>query len=514
MLHTFCGIVIKVELACIRSNATIPLSTQSAANWFHYWACVHNNGVDYCNMGSLLFVGSFRTQHRMGLDVLVTSNRPMDHPLGWRVVAGSFMVQFLAFGVMNSYTTFTHLMEHDPQLGYPSKVQLSLGASISAGIGPLLGVVAGYLVDRHGSRPMIFCVGLFLAFALLVGSFARSVAELVILYSVPVSLASACTSSPVSTAIGSWFSKKLSIAFGVTYSGGGVGNAVLPLVAGHLAHSLNDWRASFRYMSLFTILGLVATVLMSVRSSKGNDTKTEDSKLNGDASPGQDETREPLMKRIGSALKIALPSKAFWAIYLCSFFFCYSFFGSLYVIIPYVTSFGSAPYQDREIIKVERAASFFTWFGVAGVIGDILVGVAGYALNTKIAFSVCGVVGGIAGILLAFCSGYWSVGITFTVIGFAYAGCFAMFPALLVQHFLGPHLGTVMGLGFTCVGVAALTAAPLTAYIANHMSGDYTLSLALIGGNCLLGGIICQLFVPPPPIQSWQEEENVVAVVE
>jgi MFS transporter, OFA family, oxalate/formate antiporter len=68
---------------------------------------------------------------------------------GWRVVAGAFVVMFVAFGVAYSFSCFFPAVQQTFQ---SSRAEIALIFSIGIPSSFLLGAVGGPLADRTGAR--------------------------------------------------------------------------------------------------------------------------------------------------------------------------------------------------------------------------------------------------------------------------------------------------------------------------------------------------------------------------
>ncbi|KPA80818.1 monocarboxylate transporter-like protein [Leptomonas pyrrhocoris] len=208
------------------------------------------------------------------IDRAVT-HKPADHWIGYIVAISGALMQMMSYGIDNSFSIFSNSMQNDPTLGYPSATMVSFGNSVSLGLSPIFGVLAGFLVDRVPPRVMMFLSTVMLFAGLwLSSSFAKSSAQVTAAYSLLASISSAFMLSPGAAATSSWFRRRLGLGQGINFCGGGIGSAVVPAVLGSLV-DVYGWRKTFRLMSAFCSIGLVGTFLSCRRHPIEDDVEVE-----------------------------------------------------------------------------------------------------------------------------------------------------------------------------------------------------------------------------------------------
>jgi MFS family permease len=424
-----------------------------------------------------------------------TLPKPRDHPRGWVVVLGSFMVQLAVFGTISSFPVFTDKMEHDPSLHYPTRRSLSVVNSVASGAGMFIGFLGGYIVDRVGPRPLIAMTTVLMALSMLLPAFvANSSDTLLVTFAIPIALCSGVGNSPLASAVGNWFDQKLPLAMGISAAGGGIGTLLVPFIAGVLAEKENGWRLPFKYLSTMAAWCLVATFLIFPRVPP----KREGASL---------------CKQIGLDLKHAFKlvrSRAALIILLMGFSFGFVFFGIIYVLVPLCTEFGKlgTPYAHSPKLSVETASSLFLWFGGAQTIGSFVLGAGGWLLDPSTVYILCGCLGALGCIGLSFCREYYQLTILSTFLGFALSGNWAMYPTFLVDHFSGPVAGVMMGFGFASIGGGALAGPTAISALASYFARDYTWSLILTAIVSVVGSAICFFLLPDPSVDADGESDT------
>lgn len=201
--------------------------------------------------------------------------KPADHWIGYIVAISGALMQMMSYGIDNSFSIFSSSMQKDPTLGYPTATQVSFGNSVSLGLSPIFGVLAGFLVDRVPPRIMMFLSTVMLFAGLwLSSSFAKSSAQVTAAYSLLASISSAFMLSPGAAATSSWFRRRLGLGQGINFCGGGIGSAVVPAVLGSLV-DVYGWRKTFRLMSAFCSIGLLGTFLSCRRHPIEDDVEVD-----------------------------------------------------------------------------------------------------------------------------------------------------------------------------------------------------------------------------------------------
>lgn len=201
--------------------------------------------------------------------------KPVDHPLGFLVAFSGALMQMMTYGIDNSFSIFSDSMQNDPTLGYPSATAVSFGNSVSLGLSPVFGLLAGFLVDRVPSRVMTFASTIILFAGLWLSStFAHSATAVTFSYCLLASISSAFMLTPGAAATGTWFRKRLGLAQGINFCGGGIGSAWVPAVLGQWVEPYG-WRKTFQLMSSFCAIGLVASLISCQRHDPLEDEEVE-----------------------------------------------------------------------------------------------------------------------------------------------------------------------------------------------------------------------------------------------
>jgi MFS family permease len=201
----------------------------------------------------------------------VTSIRSLAEPTrvfyGWWIVLAAFLNLFFSVGIIyyGFPVFYPSLVE---SLGF-TRAQLTQGFLIGFAVSALLlGILAGVLIDRFGTRSVIRVGIAFVGLSLiLMGSmahlwqyYALCIAEVVgYVLAGPI---------PNQVLISNWFCTRRGRAMGYAYLGLGVGGAVSPLLISGLIHGLG-WRRAFQIIGALILIVLFPIAQWLTRSTPG-----------------------------------------------------------------------------------------------------------------------------------------------------------------------------------------------------------------------------------------------------
>ena len=178
---------------------------------------------------------------------------------GWWIVLAGFAVAFYVAGtIFYSFTAFIEPLADEFGWSY---TQISLAASLRGLEVGLLAPFVGILVDRFGSRKLVFSGVLVLGFGNILLGFTQSLA---MFYGAIILIAfgaGGCTSVVTMTAVANWFDKNVGKAIGVTASGFGASGLIIPVIVWMIAAF--GWRTALIVLGLgMWVLGVPAAFIM------------------------------------------------------------------------------------------------------------------------------------------------------------------------------------------------------------------------------------------------------------
>ncbi|MDZ7589957.1 MAG: MFS transporter [Rubrivivax sp.] len=178
---------------------------------------------------------------------------------GWIVVWAVFTALAVIFGVSYSFAAFFESFASEFQA---SRAQVSLVFGLSGLVYFVLGAFGGMLSDRFGPRLVTSAGMLCIAAALLAGSAATSMTQLVVAYGLGLGVGIALVYTPAIGCVQPWFTRRRGLAGGLASAGIGAGTLAVPLLAA-AAIAQWQWRGAMLALAAgVAVLGLAATLLL------------------------------------------------------------------------------------------------------------------------------------------------------------------------------------------------------------------------------------------------------------
>ena len=368
----------------------------------------------------------------------------------------------------------------ESQFGW-SRTQLGLALSFTRVEGSLTGPIAGYLVDRMGTRFMVF-TGLMI---LTVGFFLFSRVENLWMFYLAYFIMSVGQGQAgwltVMTLMNHWFVRRRGMAMGLAMVGMGVGALVLIPVIAWLINPEAD-RLGWRHTAeILAVVALVSAIVLPkiIRN------KPEDIGAYPDGEPpvpaatqaGGDSLSEPELElTIGQALR----TQAFW---------CISFghgFGSMAVLAIMshlgllLRDVGYDVQTTGWVITVQTAVAIvFQFFG--GWLGD--------RIPKNIALFIFTAIQGLGVVFLTLGSNMFYFYAFAVLFGIGFGGRTPLTTAIRGDYFGRASFGKILGISTVPMNILLLIAAPLVGFMRDEL-GDYDQAFLLMAGFNTLGAVL------------------------
>lgn len=173
---------------------------------------------------------------------------------GYIVVSAAFGTAVIACGTFYSFGIFLKPVLED--FGW-TRAMTSGAYSLAFILSGLLGIGAGRLNDRFGPRLVMTACGLFLGAGYLLMSQVNAVWQLYLFYGVIVGAGYSAGIIPLLSMVARWFVKRKGLMSGIVVSGIGTGMMIMSPICRWLI-STYDWRASYIILG---IINLVCVIL-------------------------------------------------------------------------------------------------------------------------------------------------------------------------------------------------------------------------------------------------------------
>ena len=394
---------------------------------------------------------------------------------GWVVVAGAFVVLFLAYGAQCAFGVFFAALLNE--FGW-SRTGLSGVFSLYAFLYSVFGFATGPLTDRWGPRVVVAIGGVFLGVGLAGMSQVRELWHPYLLYGVVAALGMSTAYVPCNATVVKWFVRQRGLAVGVASSGGSLGAFALPPLAHILVNAL-DWRQAFVVFGagILVLLNAVATVMK------------RDPELLGLAPDGMPRNPSVLIRKNEAQwpLSRALRTPAFWMLFGIFAATWTPVFVPLVHVVPFARDLGISPLLASTAVSALGIGAFFGRL-VMGGISDLIGRKAALAISLALqvlAFAGFAAVGGLASLYV--------VAVDF---GFSYGAISTLFPAIVGDFFGREQAGGLVGFLFGLAGSLA-GVGPVAAGAIYDATGSYTRAFLLSAG--FNGAALLLLALAHPP---------------
>ncbi|HBP30559.1 MAG TPA: MFS transporter [Advenella kashmirensis] len=373
---------------------------------------------------------------------------------GWVVVAAAFAVTFVGFGSAYTFSAFVPSLQHD--FG-ASRGAVSLVFSLAGFLYFALGVVSGPLADRWGARSLAILGMLLVGAGLALASVARTIVEVYLAYGLGIGLGVGCAYVPVIGAVQRWFLKRRGFASGIAVSGIGVGTLVMPPLASWLIDILG-WRGAY-----LVLAAIVTSIGIGMACFIVNDPRSKGTGPDGTALT----SGHPVAIVAGVSAGQAIRSRQFIGLYFACLICSFGVFVPFVHLVPYALDHGidhSAAVLLLGAIGVGSTLGRFFLAGLADRIGRqvfLLMMFAGMALALAI---------------WAIATSFWSLAAFALIFGIFYGGWVAILPAVVMDHFGGRHVGSIIGILYTSVAIGTLIG-PAAAGFIFDASNSYTVPI-------------------------------------
>ena len=182
-----------------------------------------------------------------------------EQPYGWVMVAVTFLLSVLTFGGLPAVAVF--LKPLTLEFGW-TRGETSLGYTAIAVSAAVAGLAYGVLADRFGTRVIIVIAAVGMGAAYLLQSGQSTLTEYYLAHILFGATGLAVVSGPLLIGIGYWFGRNKGLAIGIVACGGGVGQALMPVV-NHWFIETGGWRdALFDLGLIYLAVGVPLALLV------------------------------------------------------------------------------------------------------------------------------------------------------------------------------------------------------------------------------------------------------------
>lgn len=386
---------------------------------------------------------------------------------GWKVAAASFAILFFIIGIVYySFPVFYGpLIE---EFGW-SRAQVTAGFAISIiFIGPLFGISAGFLIDRHGPKRVLL-IGLVLAGIAFLGyGWMHALWVYYLFYFLQTAGYVVAGPIPNQVLISNWFDRYRGRTMAIAYLGAGIGGAVAPILADELVQAFG-WRWAMRAIAAGLLLLVVPLTLKLVRN------RPSDMGLLPDGAPSAPAPvagRPALRPNLAgfSSLREVLRTPAFWLIALGSLMSIGAVGGVIQHLVLFLKDEGFGSSAAARVLSVVLVSSLF---------GRIIMGwFADIFAKKYVMLAACLCVA--CAIPLLYAPNIGTTAYIFAAIfGFGMGADYMMIPLITAECFGLRSLGRIMGVIITTDAIGQAFAPVVVGHIYDS-TRSYSLSFAVL----------------------------------
>ncbi len=411
----------------------------------------------------------------------------------WLVAVSGFIMVITSVPVFQAMAVWAVALES--QFGW-SRTQLGLALSFTRVEGSFTGPIAGYLVDRMGTRFMVFTGLLILAAGFFLFSRMENLWMLYLAYFVMSIGQGQAGWLTVMTLLNHWFVRRRGMAMGLAMVGMSIGALVIVPVIAWLINPAADrlgWRRTAEILAVVVLAS--AIILPKLFRNKPEDVSAHpDGELRPgvDPDPSGDEIGPPVVafatiegaqqpeQELELTIGQALRTQAFW---------CISFghgLGSMVVLAIMsqlgllLGDLGYGVQTTGWVISVQTAVALVFQF-LGGWLGDRIP--KNVALFIFTAIQGRGVIFLTLGPDMIY---FYAFAVLF---GIGFGGRTPLTTAIRGEYFGRASFGKILGISMVPMNILLFISAPMAGFMRDEL-GDYDMAFLLLAGLNLLGAVL------------------------
>lgn len=410
---------------------------------------------------------------------------------GWFIVATAFLfmmliVGFATYGLPLFYPLWVK------EFGW-RRDQIIFGNTLSKiVVGPVLGFVAGWAMEKYGPKLVMFLGALGAATAMLGFSLMNSTTALYGFFFFNA-LGYLCAGPlPNQVLLSHWFARLRGRVMGIAYVGIGVGGMLVPWIVRYFNQEFG-WRGALKALAALFAVVMCAALLFIKR-------RPADLGLFPDGAETSAETAKPNAKPVSLGQIVKTP--AFWLLAIGSVLSISAVGGVMQNLALYIADI--MPKEQADLTKTTISSITLG----ASITGRIVMGLLADRFTKKYVMLATYLIVGCSIPLLIFAKDYPTLLYVFAVtFGFGLGADYMLIPLMAAECFGLSALSRVLGIIVMSDAVGEATLPTLVASI-REATGSYAYGFALITGLALLGAvaILSIKYRDGKPESRWQLE--------
>ena len=345
---------------------------------------------------------------------------------GWYIVIAGTFAMSISSGI--NFHGFGNLfLPLSNEFGW-SRTRISTIFSLARLENGILGPIDGFLIDRFGPRAVILVGVPIMGIGYILLSQINGFLSFSLVYILGVTIGAGTLHVPIQTAVANWFNKKRGLAFGIMWSGVGIGGMIVPLYGWGI--QLLGWRdTSILIGFIVIIIGIPCGLVMRHNPYKYGQ-YPDGLKVTENGS----DKKDSIVNHFSP--KEALLSSSFWLLSLSTGLRILVTSGVGLHLVPYFVDLGIDPVT---------AAAFAGSVGVISIPGRFGASTIGDYINKKYILMISMLMLSISVFFLSFVDSTSGVIIALTLYSISQGGSAVVPNALMADYFGTKNYGTIMG---------------------------------------------------------------------
>ena len=396
---------------------------------------------------------------------------------GWVIVFLAFL-SIATYGLFFSYSAFIEPLEAEL---HTTRAGISLAYTIYMVVYSICAIPMGSLSDKYGPRKILWLAAFLIGCGITLCSFVTSIWQLYLLFGVVAGMGHGAIFVVPASTISRWFIERRGLAMGIAVCGLGFGLMVVPPITTQVIIT-QGWQTAFLGLGLtFFVINVIVGIFIRGRP--------EDKGLRplGEVGEESSPSKHPSVSAKDFSVAEAFKTKVFWMLYFVPVF-CFA--AEQMVLVHLV------PYSGAIGISVTKAALGISVLGAGTIIGRIGIGALSDRIGRVPALVMSCCIEAIAIFCLLAVNSPVTLYLTMLLLGFGYGGWAVLSTVMLGDFFGLKNLGTIMGIWFTCAGLAGILG-PLMGGIVFDFTDSYFLAIVISGIVCVAATILSALIKHP-----------------
>lgn len=409
---------------------------------------------------------------------------------GWLIVGVGFILLMLMFGTRLSFGLYIKPLADN--FG-ATRALISFSQSLYMVTYAIFALIAGSLADTYGPKRVMVAGSIFMGVGMLLASQITALWQYYFTYGVLVAIGSGAMYVPISGAVAKFFTRQRNFALGITASGAGLGQFLIPPFMQKIVE-FQGWQTAFLYTALLLLVFGVSLPWLVIRGrglpqDAGIDLEKESAGKKDyktvSVSVG-DREKNRFQKHY--TLSQAIATTPFWTYFIMYFIICFIMDGVVFVhLFPYLTDIG---------FDGDTAAKSLGYLGLISTVAMVALGPLGDRLNKRIFLTALFAVHTLLLIWLSHIQGKYSLWGFIVFYGILLGAAWPLLVSFLSDIFGSRSVGSILGACTIAFGIAGLVAPWVAGYIFDHYRSYrpifyFTVLLSLVS-------IICTYYTRDP----------------